>query len=128
MSPFRTPILVRLKDCGEMERYNFVLEMQNFFEEIDIENEEYEAWDATDLPLKLSVQKAPAWLRVEPGEKPAREQLANAIREFARIEDVPMESSALEMGDFPRALEQVLSAVRSKWQARSWWQRFKRRF
>lgn len=128
MSEFRLPILVLLKDCGEVRRYNSVRDMQYDFEEVDVENEEYEAWDATGMPLKLSVQGAKAWLRVEPGEKPAPEQLANAIREFARIEAVPLKSSALEVGDFSGALEQVLSGVRSKWQAKSWWQRFKRRF
>ena len=101
--------------------------MQIDLEQIDVENEEYEAWDAAGLPLKLSVQKTREWLHVEPEEKPAPEQLAEAIRESARIEAVPLESSALEHGDFPRALEQVLSAVRSKWQAKGWWQRLKRR-
>ena len=111
-----------------MRRFDSVRDMQNWFEQIDVENKEYEAWDATGVPLKLSVQKAKEWLRVEPGEKPSPEQLANAIREFARIEAVHFESSALELGDFPVALEQVMSGVRSKWQAKSWWQRFKRRF
>lgn len=128
MSEFQPPILVLLKDCGEVRRYNSVRDMQNWFEQIDVENEEYEAWDATGLPLKLSVQKAKEWLRVEPGEEPAPKQLANAIGEFARIEAVAVESSALEVGDFSGALEQVLSRVRLKWQAKSWWQRFKHRF
>ena len=73
--------------------------------------------DATGLPLKLSVQKARDWLRAEPGEK----------AKLARTENVPLESSAMEVGDFPRVLEQVVSAVRTRQQAKSWWQRFKRR-
>lgn len=128
MSSFQLPVLVRLKDCGEMRDFNSVRDMQNWFEQIDVENEEYEAWDATGLPLRLSVQRAREWLRVEPGKKPVPEQLANAIREFARTEAVPLESSVLECGDFTSAMEQVMSEVRLKWQAKSWWQRFKRHF
>lgn len=128
MDSFQLPILVRLKDCREMRRFNSVREMQNYFEQIDVENEEYEAWDATGVPLRLSVQKTKEWLGVEPGEKPAPEQLASAIREFASTEAVPFESQALERGDFAGALEQVMSEVRAKWQAKSWWQRLKRCF
>jgi hypothetical protein len=128
MSPFQLPILVRLKDCGEVRCYNSVRDMQNYFEQIDVENEEYEAWDATGLPLKLSVQKAGEWLRVEPSGTPAREHLAEAIREFARLEAVPAESPALDRGDFRGALEQVTSAIRLKQKAESWWQKLKRRF
>ena len=102
--------------------------MQNHFEQIDVENEEYEAWDATGVPLKLSVQKKKEWLRVEPGERPAPEQLVDAIQEYAGLEAVPLESQALERGDFTGALEQVMSEVRLKWQAKSWWQKLKRRF
>jgi hypothetical protein len=102
--------------------------MQYDFEEVDVENEEYEAWDAAGTPLHLSVQKGPEWLRVEPGGTPAPRQLADAIREFARVEAVPIESSALDLGDFPGALEQVTSAVQLKREAESWWQKFKGRF
>ncbi len=128
MSQFQLPILVRLKDCGEVRRYNSVRDMQNYFEQIDVEDEEYEAWDALGTPLQLSVQKGAEWLRVEPRGTPAPKQLADAIREFARLEAVPAESSALDLGDFPGALEQVTSAVRLKRKAESWWQKLKRRF
>ena len=65
---------------------------------------------------------------VEPSGEPAPKQLADAIREFARREAVPLESSALDLGDFPGALEQVMSAVRLKRKSESWWQKLKRRF
>ena len=128
MSQFQPPILVRVKDSREVLRYNSVPYMQNDLEQIDVENEEYEAWDALGTPLQLSVQKGAEWLRVEPGGAPAPGQLADAIREFARLEAVPVESSALDLGDFPGALEQVTSAVRLKRKAQSWWQKLKRRF
>ena len=120
--------MVLLKDCGEVRRFKSVLDMQFHFEQVDVENVEYEAWDAMATPLNLSVQKGAEWLRVEPSGEAAPKQLADAIREFARREAVPLESSALDLGDFPRALEQVTSAVRLKRQAESWWQKLKRRF
>jgi hypothetical protein len=128
MSQFQPPVLVLLKDCGEVRRFKSVLDMQFHFEQVDVENVEYEAWDAMATPLNLSVQKGAEWLRVEPSVEAAPKQLADAIREFARREAVPLESSALDLGDFPRALEQVTSAVRLKRQAESWWQKLKRRF
>jgi hypothetical protein len=102
--------------------------MQNYFEQIDVENEEYEAWDSLGTPVKLSVQRGTEWLRVEPRGTPAPGQLTDAIREFARLEGVQVESSALDLGDFSGALEQVTSAVRLKRKAESWWQKLKRRF
>jgi hypothetical protein len=128
MSKFQPPILVLLKDCGEVRRFKSVLDMQFHIEQIDVEKGEYEAWDAVGMPLHLSVQKGAEWLRVEPSGKPAPKQLADAIREFARLEAVPLESSALDLGDFPAALEQVTAAVRLKRKAESWWQKLKRRF
>jgi hypothetical protein len=128
MSKFQLPILVRLKDCGEVRRYNSVRDMQNHFEQVDVENDEYEAWDALATPLQLSVQRRAEWLLVEPKGTHAPRQLQDAIREFARLEAVPVESLALDFGDFPSALEQVTSAVRLKRKTESWWQKLKRRF
>jgi hypothetical protein len=128
MNQFQPPILVLLKDCGEMIRFNSVRDMQRDFEQIDVENDEYQAWDATGTPLHLSVQKGAEWLRVETSGTPAPKRLADAIREFARLEEVQLESSALDLGDFTGALEQVAAAIRLKRDAESWWQKLKRRF
>ncbi len=62
--------------------------MQYHFEQVDVEGEEYEAWDAVGTPLQLSVQKGAEWLQVEPRGTPAPRELADAIREFARLEAV----------------------------------------
>jgi hypothetical protein len=37
---------VRLKDCGDVVRYDSVAKMRSDFEQIEVENEEYEAGDA----------------------------------------------------------------------------------
>lgn len=54
-----------MRDCGDLKKYSSIAAMQNDFERIDVENDEYEAWDANGVPLSLSVQQ-PIWLRVEP--------------------------------------------------------------
>jgi hypothetical protein len=58
------PIKVREKDSGKIREYSSVEKMERQLEAIDIENEEYEAWDAEGRPVIMSVQK-PHWLRLE---------------------------------------------------------------
>jgi len=128
MGDFQFPVFVRLNDCGDVRRYNSVAEMQYDFEQIDVEYKEYGAWDANGIPLTLSVQKMAAWLRLEPAGPPKPEQLMDAIKEFARLQSVEVDTSSLSGGDFSGALEQVTSAALAKLQAKSWWQRFKHRF
>jgi hypothetical protein len=128
MNQVRLPVFVRLKDCGDVVRYDAIEKLQSHFEQIDVENEEYEAWDATGTRLDLSVQESDEWLRIDPVPNPQPEQLAEAINEFARLQGVGVDVSLLRAGDFSGALKQITSAIQSKRQSRSWWQRFKRRF
>lgn len=58
------PIRVRAKDSGEEFLFASVFDVQFFCEKIDIENEEYEAWDSEGRPVKMSVQK-PVWIHFE---------------------------------------------------------------
>ena len=58
------PVFVRVKETDEVYLCDSVYKMQFYFEEIDIENSEYEAWDNKGLPLKMTVQ-APIWLNLE---------------------------------------------------------------
>jgi len=128
MNQAQLPVFVRLKDCGYVVRYDSVAKMQSDFERIDVENEEYEAWDAVGTRLKMSVQTSSDWLRIESLPNPQPEQLAEAIREFARLQGVDTDASLLSAGDFSSALAQIFLAVQSKRQSRNWWERLKRRF
>ncbi|MGB9464044.1 MAG: hypothetical protein WBR10_02930 [Candidatus Acidiferrum sp.] len=109
-------------------RYDSIAKMQTHFEQIDVENEEYETWDAAGTRLKMSVQKADEWLRIEPMPNPQPGQLADAITDFAHRQGVDVDISLLHAGDFSRVLEQVSSAIHAKWHSKTWWQKFKRRF
>ena len=122
------PVFVLSKDCGDVNTYNSIEDMCRHFEEIDIENKEYDAWDATGLPLELSVQGSSQWLRLEPGDTAQPEQLADAIAEFAKRQDIQLDASHLSAGGFPAALAQIKSAIQARRQTQSWWRRFKSRF
>jgi len=92
MNPIQLPLFLRLKDCGDVVRYESVVKMQSQFEKIDVENEEYDAWDALGTRLRLSVQESTDWLRVD-STNPEPTQLAKAIAEFARLQGVPADMS-----------------------------------
>ena len=125
---WKFPVFVRSKDSGDVISYQSVSDMQRAFEQIDVENKEYEAWDATGLPLKLSVQKSIEWLRLEPADSPQPEQLADAMVQFALRQGVQVDRSNVLPGDFPTELAQITSAIQAKRQTQSWWRRTKNRF
>lgn len=128
MNQVTLPVFVRLKDCGEVVRYDSIASMQTHFEQIDVENDEYEAWDSAGIRLQLSVKNSSDWLQVENTKRSEPDRLANAISEFARLQGVGLDTSRLETGDFRGALEQVTSAASAKQRSQSWWRRFTRRW
>jgi hypothetical protein len=78
------PLFVRAKDSGEIARFDSIQEFQNHVEKIDIENEEYEAWDNDGLPVQIKLQEPALWIRVEPAAEEAKpEQLRSALFKFA---------------------------------------------
>jgi hypothetical protein len=128
MDHLQLPIFVRLNDCGDVVRYDSIAKMQYDFEQIDVENGEYDAWDAVGTPLKLSVQASDEWLRIEASPNSKSAQLADAITEFALLQGIYVDPERSLEGDFTAALEQISSAVQTKRQPMTWWQRFRGRF
>jgi hypothetical protein len=117
---FQFLVFIRMKDCGDVRKYSSVFEMQHDFERIDVENDEYEAWDPSGLPLKLSVQK-PVWLRIESmGITAKPRELADAIRKFAKLQDVPVDLSGLSGFQFSAVLDEVSATVDQKRRSKSW--------
>ena len=107
MNTIQFPVFVRLKDCGDVVRHDSFAKMQSDLEQIDIENDEYEAWDAAGTQLKLSVQESDEWLRLDPLPKSQPDQLAEVIMAFARREGVDADAPKLCAGDFSGAFEQI---------------------
>ena len=52
----RFPIYVLMKDCGEVHRYESAPELIHDLEAIDVDNREYEAWDASGYVVQLSAE------------------------------------------------------------------------
>ena len=76
------PVFVLLKDCGEVVKCNSVYEMQRRFEKIDIENDEYRAWDAAGHPVVMRVQK-PVWLMLNAEDRNELDHLRKVLVTFA---------------------------------------------
>ena len=87
--------------------------MQKQFEKIDVENHEYEAWDANGGHLLLYVAKNEhEWLRVETARHDDRKGLTDAIRRFAQLRRAQVDESKMARGEFSTVVDEVWSAVR----------------
>jgi len=76
------PVYVLSKDCDEITAFPSFEKMQGFMEAIDVEGNEYEAWDADGRLLQLRVASAKLdWLQIVKTEK----VLSNF--EFAEIKE-----------------------------------------
>ena|ERR1700681_3052598 len=116
------PVFVRAKDCGDVTKYSSVQELQYDLEQIDVENDEYEAWDANGLQLSLGTQK-PLWLKIDLGKNtPLPTDLAMAISEYAHKQGIAFDRSALVAGKYSAVLEHVESELNKK-KAASWQRR-----
>lgn len=54
----KTPLFVLLKDCGEVESYGSVEALLGQLEAIDVENNEYEVWDAEGRKVLLRTEES----------------------------------------------------------------------
>jgi hypothetical protein len=99
------PLFVRLKDSGEICCLNSVYELQYQFEKIDVENQEFEAWDKNGVPVRLESQQ-PVWIKLIPSQVADFEGLRAAIRQFA-------ESEGAETGDMqgPETAEALVDYI-----------------
>ena len=92
MSVLEFPVFVHEKDDDSVMEFPNLAAMQGYLEAIDVENGEYEAWDARGRCLELSVGSPKSeWLKmILTGEKASEEDFA-ALRARAerRTEDVP---------------------------------------
>jgi len=117
------PIFVREKDCGEIWQFDSVHEFQTKFEKIDIENEEFEAWDKDGVPLEVKLQE-PVWIRLEPlTGSHSPDQLRHALLAFARSVGIDLPDQ-LPASAFAMTLDQIRTAQEKKMLAASPVRRF----
>jgi hypothetical protein len=57
------PLFLLSKDNDELAVFNSIQDIQRELERIDVENQEYEAWDSDGLEVVLSVRE-PMWLNL----------------------------------------------------------------
>ena len=66
------------KDCGDVLRFASLEEMTSYLEAIDVENDEYSAWDSAGNALEFTVNQSSRkqWLRIrETGVRISDEEL-----------------------------------------------------
>jgi hypothetical protein len=108
------PIFVRARDCGDVAKYSSVHELQYDLEQIDVENDEYEAWEANGFRISLGIQK-PLWLKIELiDDKPLPTELATAISEYAHKQGLFFQSSDLIAGKYSELLDRVEGELKKK--------------
>lgn len=99
------PVFVLMRDCGEVKKYSSIYEMQGYLEAIDIENREYQAWDADGTTLELGTQK-PVWIRIEEGSSDWG-SLTNALRAFGASKGVEVKKEPSSSAEVEALLESI---------------------
>jgi len=84
MTGLTFPIYVLEKDDGSAFEYPTLVAMQQHLEAIDVENDEYKAWDAEGRCLELSVgEPESVWLKIVPTKGQASKKEFAALRDRA---------------------------------------------
>src|SRR5579864_4735269 len=121
------PLFLLAKDCGELCKFDSIAEMQLKLERIDVENQEYEAWDSNGVEVILSV-KEPVWLALtlRPNGSGLNEIRAGVIR-YARAVGVTIDDS-LPLEVIGATIERIRNEQERKALERSPIRRFFARF
>jgi hypothetical protein len=82
----RFPVYVLAKDCREFREYRTLQDMRAYMEAIDVEGNEFDAWDVEGSMLKLTTRNSKrAWLHLERTET----RISYAPRKEIRLQAVP---------------------------------------
>ena len=85
MSDIAFPVYVVCKDCKDIDAFASYQVMRGYLEAIDVENEEYEAFDANGFRLVLGVGKPKeTWLKIEVTQTRLPESEFAAVKATAR--------------------------------------------
>jgi hypothetical protein len=80
------PVYALAKDSGEVMEFPSLRAMQAYMEPIDVENDEYGAWDRDGYLLRLSVtEPKSAWLHIVKTEGQANEQEFSRLKGRAKV-------------------------------------------
>lgn len=121
------PVVVVSRDRTGIKRFASFDELSRDLERIDIENEEYDAWDSTGFRLEMFVRNEESWLGVTRTQM-GIPQLREALVGFATFSGVKIEPASLVSDDAGELFETVEAALREKIRRLPWYRRLLRRF
>ena len=106
---------------GEMTLFRSHLDMEDYLEAIDVENEEFEAWDVNGERLRLEVvKKSDHWLKIERTGIADMSGLRSAVHKYAQTSGVP--ASELDTLSPVEAVERIDQHEESRRRKRRWYQ------
>ena len=102
------PVFVLAKDSEEVERFDSIYRLQRQLERIDVENNEYLAWDVNGSAVALSVQE-PVWLKLEPFADMNQVGLKDCLEKYAATLGVEVNLAQTSPKAFKDAYEQIVA-------------------
>jgi general secretion pathway protein G len=116
------PIFLRSRDDTHVSRFDSLEGLRRSLEAIDVENEEFEAWDDRGFRVRLLLLDSREIGAESSGDRPAIQEALRAFTEFASAEAVtptlpPMGESLLPI------YEVVQAAIRAARKSRPWYRR-----
>ena len=106
------PIFVCARDSGDIHRYDSIYELQKELEKIDVENDEYRAWDRNGTSVVFGVQE-PVWLQLHLINHSDSPDLKRCLEQWARAVGVDIKIGGSSAEQLCRAYEQVAAAQKA---------------
>lgn len=117
------PVFVLARDCGEVTEYPSLMAMQYHMEAVDVENDEYDVWDAQGNGVRLAVRSPnpkSQWLHADRLETQLSEQDFASWKAKSKPCREPEPTETIVCSGVYSALYSVSSLyVASLWEARS---------
>lgn len=110
---------------GEVTLFRSHEDMEGYLEAIDVENEEFEAWDVNGERIRLEVvEERDHWLKIEGTGIADMNGLRSAVHKYAQTVGVP--GSELEALSPVDAVERIDQHEESRRRKRRWYQFWRR--
>jgi hypothetical protein len=100
----RFPVFVREKDSGDVFMSESINELQKHVERIDIENSEYEGWDADGRRIQFGLQQ-PVWLTLDASGETEMSALRAAVAAYAATRGIAVTDKYQSATELAKILE-----------------------
>lgn len=121
------PVFIVSKDRKALRKFTSLEELCQNLEQIDVENEEYDAWDGAGFRLEMFVKSEKLWLGIRPTTREVPE-FREALIRFAATSAIPIKPALVDSGTALELFEAVEQAFQAKMQQLPWYRRLLRRF